>query len=807
MLRFGASRAGCAAVPSSIAARSTRISLSAGTSSRIQPHPSQRASISASLFDRSSQLSGQQCHYSTRRASPNPYNDDEDADFQSPYRAKCKPGPRRTSPPPPPRKQPEPITFDKPAIPNPGLTAENHARFRKNAKKYGIAGAGVGVATLIALYAYSASNTASADDGSSSKQAQLSSSGFASAATSPRDALIALQRTAVITSAVVLCMLDYRRTMNRKYESQQDELEQLRQCHLRSAHRILRALQQNGGLFIKLGQHISSIILLPPEWTRTLTPLQDQNKPTPLEDFEPTFIKETGMTFTEAFEFIDPKPVGVASLAQVHRAIERRRPGEPEVEGEPMELAIKMLHPKVEKFSAIDMKTVNVLVGVVKRLFPEFEFTWLAEEMNTNLPLELDFQHEASNALRAKADFAQYQVTSCYVPAVRWAHKRNMAIEFIHGRRPDDLDFLAQHNIDRNRVSQELSRIFAQMVYIHGFFHADPHGGNVLIQPAAPEKQRSWWSSWRSGDRHRADQREETNQKTPYNFRIVLLDHGLYYELPKDLRLSYARFWLSLLSRGTPQVQVLRRKYAKEIANIGDDLYPILESAITGRAGLVGSDPNNPNGVKGGSRASSILEMQGGSGMTTDEQEHIRTTVMQKEGLFLDILSLLRVVPRPMLMILKLNDLMRSLDASLHTTHGSTRPFVIAARYCARAVWAEESSTLFSSGHIHLLSFAWWKAVKDSYGPYVYFNYGLAILEALSDVWAGWVTMLAFGKGLVKGRGRLDVARSEARGQGDARRAKEEGERVRGEIEREGRDEGSLDQAGGNGKALGSVRA
>ncbi|KAK0566241.1 hypothetical protein OC844_000844 [Tilletia horrida] len=721
---------------------------------------------------------------STSRRPPNQYEQDEEASF--PYHKSCKPcSPRRTSPPPPPRKQPEPITFDKPAIPNPGLTAENHARFRRNTRNFAIGGAGL--AALVVAYA--TYNAAFADDGSAS-DAKLPASAAAavgelpSSTSGPRDAFIALQRTAVITSAVVLCMLDYRRTMNAKYDSKSAELEALRQCHLRSAHRVLAALQQNGGLFIKLGQHLSSIILLPPEWTQTLTPLQDQNKPTPLQEFEPTFLAETGMTFAEAFEFIDPKPVGVASLAQVHRAIERRKPGAPQDE-QPMELAIKMLHPKVEKFSAIDMKTVNVLVGVVKRIFPEFEFTWLAEEMNTNLPLELDFRHEASNALRAKADFAQYKVTSCYVPAVRWAHKRNMAIEFIHGRRPDDLAYLAKHNIDRNRVSQELSRIFAQMVYIHGFFHADPHGGNVLVQPSPAGKQRSWWSSWRSRDRVRSS--PSSSSKTPYNFRIVLLDHGLYYELPTHLRLSYARFWLSLLSRGTPQVLAERRKYAKEIGNIGDDLYPILESAITGRAGLVGSDPDNPHGVKGKARASSILEMQGGAEMTTEEQEHIRQTVMEKEGLFINILELLRTVPRPMLMILKLNDLIRSLDASLHTTHGSTRPFVIAARYCARAVWEEESTEIFSSPHFHPLRWRWWSDARSSYGSYVYFNYGLALIEAASDLWAQCVTLLAFGRGLVQGRGRLDVARSEASGQGKARRAKEEGERVRGEIEKEGR--------------------
>ncbi|KAK0570015.1 hypothetical protein OC861_000322 [Tilletia horrida] len=711
---------------------------------------------------------------------------EDDPDF--PLNRSCAGSHRKTSPPPPPTKQPEPITFDKPAIPNPGLTAENHARFRKNARNFSL----VGAALIVSIGVYSTYNSAKADDGGASRTATIagtdshsaSSSKLPSIASSPKDALIALQRTAVITSAVVRCMLDYRSTMNAKYESKEADLEALRQCHLRSAHRILLALQTNGGLFIKLGQHISSIILLPPEWTRTLTPLQDQNKPTPLEDFEPTFIAETGMSFAEAFEYIDPKPVGVASLAQVHRAIARRKPEDP-IDAEQQELAIKMLHPKVEKFSAIDMKTVNVLVGVVKRLFPEFEFTWLAEEMNTNLPLELDFRHEASNAIRAKADFAQYQVTSCYVPTIRWAHRHNLAMEFIHGRRPDDLEFLAKHNIDRNRVSQELSRIFAQMVYIHGFFHADPHGGNVLVQPAPPELRRPWWA-WRSGDRVSSQSsRGKRSPKTPFNFRIVLLDHGLYYELPTPLRLSYARFWLSLLSRGTPKVQAERRKYAKEIGNIGDDLYPILESAITGRAGLVGSDPNNPNGVKGGTRASSILEQQGGAGMTKDEQEHIRQTVMQKEGLFLDILQMLRTVPRPMLMILKLNDLIRSLDASLHTTHGSTRPFVIAARYCARAVWAEERSEQFGSGHVHLLSGRWWADSWHSYTSYLYFDKGLAIIEKLSDMWAQWSTLLAFGKGLYRGRGRLDVARTEASGQGDAARAKQEGERVRDEIGRE----------------------
>ncbi len=314
--------------------------------------------------------------------------------------------------------------------------------------------------------------------------------------------------------------------------------------------------------------------------------------------------------------------------------------------------------------------------------------------MDANLPLEMDFRHEAENARRAKRDFARYRKTAVYIPDVPWVHKRVMAIEFIDGRRPDNLQYLADNGIDRNRVSQELSRCFGQMLYMHGFFHADPHGGNVLIRPA-PRSSRS-----------------------PHNFEVVLLDHGLYFEIDQELRANYARFWLSLMTKSTPQVQQARRKYARLIANIDDDLYPILESAITGKSGLEGSDDKNPNGVKGRKRASSILDMQSGSSMSDEEVEHIRKTVMEKDGLFTSILDLLRRVPRAMLMVLKLNDLTRGLDASLHTTHGPVRPFIISARYCALAAWADDRERLADERRRKGWSFSWVKEYLSCWYTY-----------------------------------------------------------------------------------------
>jgi aarF domain-containing kinase len=123
-----------------------------------------------------------------------------------------------------------------------------------------------------------------------------------------------------------------------------------------------------------------------------------------------------------------------------------------------------------------------------------------------------------------------------------------MVMEYIKGARIDDLKYLADHNIDRNQVSQELSRIFSQMVYLNGHFHADPHHGNLLIRPKAPLS------------------------KSPFNFDICLLDHGQYFDIPDDLRVNYAHFWLSLIKRSSPATDAERRKYAKLVGNIDDDM-------------------------------------------------------------------------------------------------------------------------------------------------------------------------------------------------------------------------------------------
>ncbi|KAG6850144.1 hypothetical protein H0H93_000529 [Arthromyces matolae] len=439
-----------------------------------------------------------------------------------------------------------------------------------------------------------------------------------------RHTVLAAVRCSRVGVAAILGAVDYKTTFARTYATDADYYQALSECHSRSALRVLRALLANGGVFIKMGQHMASLYVLPVEWTSTMRPLQDRCEPTPYESVDALFQTDMGKKLTDVFDEFDEAPIGVASLAQVHIA-RLRETGE--------KVAVKLQHPHLAEFCDIDMKTVEVALGWVKYWFPEFEFTWLGEEMRSNLPKEMDFTLEAQNAERTINDFKSVK-TSLYIPAVITAKKRVLIMEYIQGGRVDDLQFLADANIDRNKVALELSRIFNQMVFVNGWFHADPHPGNLLIRPA-PKASRS-----------------------PYNFEIVLLDHGLYFDLDPTLRVNYARLWLSLMAPASPATVLDRRKYAELVGNVGPDLYPVFEAALTGRAALQGTvhDEENEPSFR---RASSMLDMKPQS---KEELDAMRSAVVATDGLLLSVFDVLRRVPRRVLMVLKLNDLTRKYE-------------------------------------------------------------------------------------------------------------------------------------------------
>jgi hypothetical protein len=145
--------------------------------------------------------------------------------------------------------------------------------------------------------------------------------------------------------------------------------------------------------------------------------------------------------------------------------------------------------------------------------------------MRENLPKELDFTNEARNAKMASKNFKNSK-TSLYIPEVISADKRVLIMEFIEGARVDDLEYLAAHNIDRNKVSLELSRIFSQMVYIDGWFHA------VSFSRLMSDIETNPWNirthiqvfafSWVLSPRTQYILRKPLNKTTPLRLSITL---------------------------------------------------------------------------------------------------------------------------------------------------------------------------------------------------------------------------------------------------------------------------------------------
>lgn len=530
---------------------------------------------------------------------------------------------------------------------------------------------------------------------------------------------ISLKRCSVIGQAVILDIIDYKRTLGKQYNSLEAERMALSECHSRSANRVLQALLKNGGIFVKLGQHVSSLIVLPIEWTSTMRPLQDQCRATPYEDMNKMVLEDSGKSIPDWFDDFNEEPIGVASLAQVHEA-RYRQTGH--------KVAVKLQHPFLNDFCDIDMAMVEFSLAWVKRVFPDFEFTWLGEEMRENLPKELDFINEAANAARLEADFKNVQ-TSLYIPKILFASKRILIMEYIDGARIDDKEYLARENIDRNLVALELARVFSRMVHLNGWFHADPHLGNLLIRRSPP------------------------SSRSPYNFDIVMLDHGLHFDIDDDLRINYSKLWLSLISPPSPDAYLERRKYAQIVGNVGPDLYPVFQTAITGRIGL--QDAGNDLQIE---RPGSMVDMLP---QTAEELDLIRKAVMEREGVLQSVFDVLRRVPRRVLMLLKLNDLTRSLDHALDTTHSNIRVLLITARYCCLAVWDDERRGLRAEFAERGFSPKLVSTYFRLWLSYQWFDKRLCAAELLMDVRGRIVLMLAWIRGFYH-RGFLGAHRAAA---------------------------------------------
>lgn len=448
-----------------------------------------------------------------------------------------------------------------------------------------------------------------------------------------------INRTTRTAKTLFSCMLDYKR--HYPFEADQklkddvldeDELDQRRGqrslVHQRTAEKLLSLFQTNGGIYIKLGQHMASLEhILPLEYSTTMSVLQDQAPQSSMADVAAVIREDLkGKSLDQLFIEFDEVPLGAASLAQVHRA--RLVSGE--------EVAVKIQHHRLQAFVDMDMFTVSVAVKLVKRIFPQFEFGWLADEMRTNLPKELDFISEAHNSERVRRNLERSWSINCpiHVPQIRWelTTRRVLVMEYCPGAKVTDVIWMKSNGLNPRRISEMITRLYSQMIFLHGFVHCDPHPGNIFVRKIGNEAQ------------------------------IILLDHGLYKELPDSFRLTYANLWKSLIDGNEQMIE----KYATELGCA--DTYKLFSTVVTHRSW---------------------------ESMTSSRDWHKQRDpadvkrFREKASDYLPMLAdLLSKVPRPLLLLLKTNDLLRSIDRTLHadTPTIPSATFLIMGGYCIKAL-------------------------------------------------------------------------------------------------------------------------
>jgi predicted unusual protein kinase regulating ubiquinone biosynthesis (AarF/ABC1/UbiB family) len=231
-----------------------------------------------------------------------------------------------------------------------------------------------------------------------------------------------------------------------------------------------------GPTFIKIGQALGTRAdLLPLEYVKELATLQDQVPAFPTADAFARIESELGRPLHECYPEIDSEPIAAASLGQVYRA--RLATGE--------EVAVKVQRPDLEETIKIDIAILFRLVKLTNRFFPRAnenaDWEGMLREFHTTIHEEMDYVKEGRNADRFRYNFRTWRAIR--VPKVYWSHTntRVLTLEFIRGTKVVDIEGLRANGISAVKVNRLLIRTYLKQLLEDGFFHADPHPGNLLV--------------------------------------------------------------------------------------------------------------------------------------------------------------------------------------------------------------------------------------------------------------------------------------------------------------------------------------
>lgn len=238
--------------------------------------------------------------------------------------------------------------------------------------------------------------------------------------------------------------------------------------------RMRLAIEELGPAYVKFGQIMATRAdILPPGLISELRKLQDHVKPLPFEEVRP-LIAECCLDPGAVFHSIDETPVASASIAQVHRAIL--------CDGTPV--ALKIQRPGIRDLIETDLSILRSVAVQAERVIPDarlYNPTGMVRDFSNQIRKELDFQWEARTAERMRQNFTD-------VPGIRfpkiyheYSSSRILVMEFIDGIRIDDREGIAAQGFDPKEIGSRGFHAYRKMIFEDGFFHGDPHPGNLLV--------------------------------------------------------------------------------------------------------------------------------------------------------------------------------------------------------------------------------------------------------------------------------------------------------------------------------------
>ena len=290
-----------------------------------------------------------------------------------------------------------------------------------------------------------------------------------------------------------------------------------------------------GGLMIKVGQYLSSRLdVLPPEITKELEGLQDEVTPVPFPEIRALAEAELGMPLDRVFASVSPEPIAAASLGQAHRAV--LGPADSADTGL-VDVVLKVQRPGIDRIVDVDLAALRRVGGWlshVRLVSDRVDAPALVEEFARTSLEEIDYLHEAAASARFAADFADDDRVG--VPDVVWERstRKVLVLEDVSAIKITDVDGLRAAGIDPVEVAPVFAAVMFDQLFTNGFFHADPHPGNIFVTPvAAAAGERPW--------------------------RLTFIDFGMMGEVPTGTRNGLRSLLIAAASRdGSGMVNAMR---------------------------------------------------------------------------------------------------------------------------------------------------------------------------------------------------------------------------------------------------------